>query len=388
MSVAQQQRQTQTVTVDPNDLAAVLDQAIANSSIGQVGKAINTALESRIAQIEELLPDPIKGQAARLVKRAMLTFSRNAKLQECTPDSFIRCVLDAAEIGLAIDGRLGHAVPYNTNVAPRGSKPVYKTLAQFQPDYKGLIAIAKRSGQIVDAYGDVVCQNDHFVHGRTDDQSRLEHNYELGSDRGPCIGAYAIIKLQGGWRYELMDAKELNRIRGKSKSGDTGPWSTDVDQMRVKTVLKRGLKLYCDDPGLTRALELDDQDYEGERVADATRQKATRSPLNDRLMPVAGGRSQFAAESQQPADDPFIGSEADVPFTPLQQQAADPAAAVQKMKERFELAATAEDAKKIYDEYGHPDSTYPQEAIELASAHFDKAVARLSKKPKGQQSLV
>lgn len=234
--------------------AALLEQVLANTTVAIKARAINESLEKRITQIEELLPDALKGQAPRLVKRAILTFSRNPSLEKCTPQSFIRCVLEAAELGLAIDGRLGHAVPY-------------KTEAQFQPDYKGLIAVAKRNRVLKDCYGDVVCKADNFRAYRQDGKSYLFHEYpEMLQPRGEVVGAYAVVVLpDGDWRYELMTLADLNTIRGRSKSFNgqgASPWKSDPAEMQKKTVIKRALKLYCEDPAIMRALELDDRDFD------------------------------------------------------------------------------------------------------------------------------
>ena len=77
--------------------------------------------------------------------------------------------------------------------------------------------------------------------------------------------AYAIIKLPDDeWRYELMDMDELDDIRKRSPAWqkNVGPWVSDDLEMRKKTVIKRALKTYCDDPAIVRALQLDDQEYE------------------------------------------------------------------------------------------------------------------------------
>lgn len=280
-------------TYSAEEATAILDAAM-NQSQGSAYAALEKALLTRISVIEEVLPAQMRGQAARLVKRAMFTFSRSDKLVRCTPVSFVRCVLEAAEVGLAIDGKLGHAVPYGSE-------------AQFQPDYKGLIAIAKRANQIRDAYGDVVCKNDHFKHGRSGGQSVLEHSYDLTAARGDVIGAYAIIKLADDWRSEVMTEPELARIRNKSKAKNSGPWVTDTDQMRIKTVIKRALKLYCDDPGLIRALEFDDREYEGSASA-IPQGRVQRSALNDVLaLPKSNGEEPSHAEDidQTEPDDPI-----------------------------------------------------------------------------------
>lgn len=291
--------QAQTRELDP---AALLEQVLAKSQTKQY-QIVSDALDRRIQKVEELLPDHMKGQGARLVKRALLTFGKNDKLQKCSPASFILCVLQAAECGLAIDGKLAHAVPYSGE-------------AQFQPDYKGLIAVAKRTGQIIDIYGDVICENDTFVHGRSGDGCRLEHTFDITKPRGKTVGAYQIIVLPGGrWRYEVMGIEELNRIQRKSKSGGSGPWGTDPDEMRKKTVAKRALKLYCDDPGLLKTLEYDDLDYGDDGEHAQRHGKVGRSTLNDTLnIPVAAKPSAFETPEPQPQwpakdDDPFAGEQ-------------------------------------------------------------------------------
>jgi recombination protein RecT len=258
----------QATAVSDDELSKILD-TILDQKPGSRSRVISDGLEKRIAMVEEVLPDQLKGQAPRFVKRAVLTFNRKKELAECTPASFIRCVIEAAEVGLAIDGKLAHAVKFNNKVKGDKSKNEQDTWvheAQLMLDYKGLIAVARRSDQIVDAYGDVICDNDFFEHGRSGDKSRLEHSYDAKQPRGKVYAAYCIIKLPGGdWRYELMQKDELERIRQKSKAKDSGPWVSDTAQMQVKTVLRRGLKLYCDDPAFTRALEIDEREYEGER---------------------------------------------------------------------------------------------------------------------------
>src|SRR5688500_8295813 len=127
-------------------------------------RAIDTALMARVPKIEELLPDFMKGQGERLVKRAMLTFARNPDLQGGPPQEFVRCGLEAAEMGFAIDGKLCYVVRY-------------KSKWQCQLDYKGLVAVAKRMKTIADAYADVVCENDSFHHAKSDGKCVLEHTY-------------------------------------------------------------------------------------------------------------------------------------------------------------------------------------------------------------------
>lgn len=204
------------------------------------GRFIRDELNRQIDQIEELLPPPMKGHGSRLVRRAMLTLSRRPELKDCPANDFVRCVLEAAELGLAIDGKLAYVVRY-------------KSAWQFQADYKALIAVARRNGLIRDCYARTVRARDRFIHGERDGSCYLEHSYALGELRGEVIGCYAkVILPDGRWRYELMDREELDAIQ-KRAPAQNGPWKTDTNEMRKKTVCRRLLKLYVDDPGFMAA---------------------------------------------------------------------------------------------------------------------------------------
>ena len=142
------------------DPSVLLEQVLAKTEKNKRIVIVAKALDDRVERLRELLPGYMKPDAERLVKRAVLTMARIPKLQECTPDSFVRCVLEAAELGLAIDGRLGHAVPFKNKV--KGSEGVerWRMECQFIPDYKGLVAVARRGGIVRDVHGDVDVADD------------------------------------------------------------------------------------------------------------------------------------------------------------------------------------------------------------------------------------
>ena len=215
-------------------------------------------LDSRLDSIEQVLPRDQRGEAERYVRRAMLTFQGSERLQSCTPLSLAVCVVKAAESGLAIDGKLAHAVPYSVNAGSKAN-PRWETHAQYQPDYRGLIAIAKRSQRIVDITAGIVCENDAFDHGRNGPTSTLTHTYDAKKPRGPVVTAYAIIEFAAGrWCYELMPLVELEKVRASSKAKDGPAWKNWPDEMRKKAVIKRALKTYTDSPELVAAIVADD----------------------------------------------------------------------------------------------------------------------------------
>lgn len=244
--------------------AAQLLNELLNKPPSERYRGIEAKLEELIPKINSMLPDFMKGQAERLVRRAMLTYSKNQNLHACPPTDFIRCVLEAAEIGFAIDGKFCYVIKRDM----RDGSSAWKCEA----DYKALIAAARRTKVIRDCYGDVVCEHDHFVAMRKDGGSVLEHNIPLGKgvQRGDVIAAYCVILTpDGGWRYELMSRDELDQIQ-KIAPSKKGPWGssspTIVNEMRKKTVFRRGLKLYGDDPSVIALLDMfgDDTDFDAD----------------------------------------------------------------------------------------------------------------------------
>ena len=136
--------------------------------------------------------------------------------------------MDCSSLGLEPDGRKVHLIPY-------GDK------CQLIVDYKGLVDLARRSGEIADIHADVVCERDAFEYSFGTD-SRLVHKPPL-SNRGKPIAAYSFVRLKdGSSSYEVMNVEEIEAIRERSKAKDSGPWVTDWNEMAKKTVFRRHSK--------------------------------------------------------------------------------------------------------------------------------------------------
>ena len=69
---------------------------------------------------------------------------------------------------------------------------------------------------------------------------------------------YAVAHLKdGGVQAEVMTLADINAIRKRSRSGDSGPWVTDFGEMARKTVIKRLCKSLPISVELATALEAD-----------------------------------------------------------------------------------------------------------------------------------
>jgi len=169
--------------------------------------------------------------------------NRNPKLAECDQGSFLSAMLQAAQMGIAPDGRNGHLIP-------RFNGKTQRTECTFQPDYKGLVGLVRKNENVADLYAEVVYENDIFkvTKGLHRD---LIHEQDVKVDRGAAIGAYAVIAYKdGSYSWEFMSRVDVENVRNRSDSwkahlakGYDTPWKTDEGEMFKKTAIKRLIKL-------------------------------------------------------------------------------------------------------------------------------------------------
>lgn len=186
-------------------------------------------------QIEKALPSVITTD--RFSRMALTAIQINPQLGDCTPESFCGAMLQAAQLGLEPNTPLGQAylIPYKNN-----KKNV--TEAQFQLGYKGMIALAHRSGEFRNIEAHTVFEGDDFEFEYGLDP-KLHHKPAL-SNRGEPIAYYAVYRLvNGGFGFLVMSHEDVVKHRNKySKAGSYSPWASAFDEMAKKTVLKKVLK--------------------------------------------------------------------------------------------------------------------------------------------------
>lgn len=215
----------------------------------------------------------------RIVKMALVAASRQPKLFECTPQSFLQSVMKSAELGLDCVGTLGqgYLVPYY-------NKHIKALECQFIAGYQGLINLARRSGHIKRIESRVVYENDMFdvEYGLN---QKLTHRPYLGDNRGKIICVYAVAELKdGSSQLEVMAIDQIEAIRERSKAKDSGPWVTDFAEMARKTVVRRIAKYLPLSPELAKAIETDDQQFDfGAHGEMAQNLQAGVNGLKDRL---------------------------------------------------------------------------------------------------------
>lgn len=196
-------------------------------------------LDQKKGELAKMLPKTLS--IDRLLKVAQIAATTTPALAECDVPSLVGAIGQCAQMGLEPNTVLGHAylVPFNVKRKDaRGGERWVKSV-QVVIGYKGLIDLARRSGQIVSIAAHEVCEADHFelVYGLDE---KLAHTPAMG-DRGQVIGFYAVAKLQGGGHaFEFMSLHQVREIMKATQSkGGYGPWKDHFIEMGRKTVIRR-----------------------------------------------------------------------------------------------------------------------------------------------------
>ena len=236
------------------------------------------------------LPQHMAGQGDRIIKTVVTAAMKNPAILKCSKDSILLSVFQSLDLGLEIGNALGEAylIPYGQT-------------CQFIPGYRGLISLARRSGQIKSIEAVAVIRGDRFTYERGL-SPRLEHFPDLERSEMPktddLLAVYAIANLvEGGTQFEVMLRHEVDAIRARSKSARSGPWVTDYFEMAKKTAIRRLSKSLPLSVEMARALEVQAQAEAGEfeeDLNDITAAAERIEDLNRRAQDAAGDRGEGA----------------------------------------------------------------------------------------------
>lgn len=258
----------------------------------------NVAPAKRGNDLASLMSDPkIKAQMAlalpkhmtadRLARIALTELRKTPALARCDQTSFLGAVMQCAQLGLEPGNALGHAylLPYGNVV-------------QLIVGYRGMIDLARRSGQILSIEARAVYAADkfHVSLGLNPDLIH-EPNWDSG-DRGELRFVYSVAKLKdGGTQFEVMSRQDVERVRSQSKAGKSGPWVSHFEEMAKKTVIRRLFKYLPVSIELATAVSLDEQ-------AEVGLPQDNPLTIDQETGEISGG-SESQALDDQPASETF-----------------------------------------------------------------------------------
>jgi recombination protein RecT len=254
-------------------------------------------------QLAMVLPKHLTPE--RFARIAVTCMRKVPKLQQCTQESLLGCLMTLSQYGLEPDGRRAHLIPFEN----RKAGTVECTLII---DYKGLAELVLRSGLVSYLHADVVCDGDVFEYNLGRIVSHvpwfLRRDKDKPSEPGEVYAVYAtVVNKDGTSKSEVLSRKEVDAIRARSKSGSSGPWVTDWAEMAKKTAFKRLSKWLVLSAEFRDASESEDEadviettavDRSAIRLADVIASAAVEHQPSTEP-PTELSRLEFCAESMQ-----------------------------------------------------------------------------------------
>ena len=203
---------------------------------------------------------------------------KNPLLINADAGSLLSSCITAAQLGLEVGSHLGqcYLVPFNKRVkTPEGWKNVQQ--AQLIIGYRGLITLARKSGEMVSLNAFAVFEKDDFSYqlGLHPD---VHHVPSAEADRGALTYVYAVANFVGGGiQFEVMSRAEIEAVRDASQGWISAkqsaakygkdvnsPWATHFNEMAKKTVVRRLAKYLPLSVEAARAVEVDEAAERGE----------------------------------------------------------------------------------------------------------------------------
>jgi recombination protein RecT len=203
---------------------------------------IHKMFEKLKPQLALAVPDVMNSD--RVARVALTELRKNHKLAEAvvsSPETFMAAMLTAAALGLEVGNGLGQAY-----LVPNFNRKTGKTEIRLDTSYRGMLDLARRSGEIESVSAIPVYAGEKFK-VTLGLEPNIEHERcfddSVSMNDSDIIAVYVVVKLKGGgFQFEVMTRQQIEKIRLSSPAGSSGPWSNYWAEMAKKTVFKRIFK--------------------------------------------------------------------------------------------------------------------------------------------------
>lgn len=225
----------------------------------------------------------------RFLRMALTCVQKTPKLLDCTPESMLAAMLEAARLGLEPGTKQAAIVPMGKD-------------ATFIAQWQGLVELMYRSGRVSSVTAEFVREADSWDYKIGDDGTFWHRPDLLSANRGPIVLVYAFAEIKGGGRSKIvtLNHAEAEEIRDKyskayalaernrrsepdefARQPDKGwfnsTWHTEFDAMWRKSAVRRLADWVPQSPELVELLQRENEageselpafDFEGEVVSE------------------------------------------------------------------------------------------------------------------------
>lgn len=253
-----------------------------------------------LVKMEDLLSNivPTEMCAKRLIRLFYVELSNNKDLNKCSIESICGAIMSCAQYGLE-PGIAGMVY-----LIPRYDKDTKTTKLTVNLGYRGMIEMAYRTGLVSTVKAFTVYENDEFSI-ELGNNDNIVHKRKIGN-KGKSVGYYAIITMKDGEKhFDFMDIEDVEAIRLRSKTPDYGPWKTDYDQMALKSVIRRILKLAPTSVRLNSAISFDEaEQYDGQNLEVLGKAGIFEAGIDSNVFEMQNQAPQSQSRSQSPSQSP------------------------------------------------------------------------------------
>lgn len=225
----------------------------------------------------------------RFLRMALTCVQKTPKLLDCTQESMLAAMLEAARLGLEPGTKQAAIVPYG------------KT-ATFIAQWQGLVHLMYNSGRVMSVVAEFIHEADDWEYKIGDDGAFWHRPDLLSATRGPIVLAYAFAEIKGGGRSKIvtLNRPQAEEVRDKyskayqlaeqhrredpdgfarNPSGGwfNSTWHTEFDAMWRKSAVRRLADWVPQSPELIELLQRENEageseipafDFEGEVVSE------------------------------------------------------------------------------------------------------------------------
>ena len=242
----------------------------------------------------QALPQAPMVLAPALVRQALTVIKASDALQRCSEFSLFTSIAEVAQAGLSLDLHLGqcYLVPFSN-------------VATVMYGYRGLIELARRSGDVSEIVGEIRYSKDEWKLTLGTERKLIHIPFEgPESKRGERLGAYAIAEmLRSRPVFEYMTMEQIEKIKNavikrSEKKGKQSVWQTENEpEMVRKTPIRRLAKRLPQSPGLIPFIQAAMRDeYRQQGIHQVIDMPPLREPGGDEIPMVEVLRDEKVVE--------------------------------------------------------------------------------------------
>lgn len=263
-------------------------------------KQLQQVLQRSWDRIAAVMPREMNEQ--RLYQMFVSAINREPKLAECTVESVLSCFMRCTSLGLEPSNVNGLGMAY---ILPYGNKN-YRTgqsEATLIIGYKGMLTLARRSGDLKSIHAQAVYEGDEFEYWEDEHGQHFKFRANRNTEHDPAKLTDVYVNAQltnGGFVFEHMTRAEVDAVmrRSPSASAKSTPWKTDYEAMALKTVIRRSFKYL---PVSTEAQHAVTADESTPDYSDLLRPTFPPAPIDEPLEPPVD-TTEFTTPTE-PAED-------------------------------------------------------------------------------------